>query len=280
MELLEEHLCHGGQLKVCQHNSIVLGCAMKFSVFLPPQTDGQKVPFVTFLSGLTCTHDNFTTKAGAYGFAAKEGIAIIAPDTSPRGDQVPDDAAYDFGKGAGFYINATQDPWSQHFRMEDYIVSELNRLCIDHFPVLADRQGLMGHSMGGHGALTLGLKYPSLFKSLSAFAPIVAPAQVPWGRKAFSGYLGSDEAEWQKHDACALMRAAGDRSGFPEILIDQGGSDNFLSDQLKPELFEQVCEQAGQKLSLHLRSGYDHSYYFIQSFIQDHLAHHAKILSV
>ena len=215
MELLEEHLCHGGQLKVCQHNSIVLGCAMKFSVFLPPQTDGQcKVPFVTFLSGLTCTHDNFTTKAGAYGFAAKEGIAIIAPDTSPRGDQVPDDAAYDFGKGAGFYINATQDPWSQHFRMEDYIVSELNRLCIDHFPVLADRQGLMGHSMGGHGALTLGLKYPSLFKSLSAFAPIVAPAQVPWGRKAFSGYLGSDENEWQKHDACALMQAAGDRSGF------------------------------------------------------------------
>ena len=279
MELLEEHLCHGGQLKVCQHNSIVLGCAMKFSVFLPPQTDGQKVPFVTFLSGLTCTHDNFTTKAGAYGFAAKEGIAIIAPDTSPRGDQVPDDAAYDFGKGAGFYINATQDPWSQHFRMEDYIVSELNRLCIDHFPVLADRQGLMGHSMGGHGALTLGLKYPSLFKSLSAFAPIVAPAQVPWGRKAFSGYLGSDEAEWQKHDACALMQAAGDRSGFPEILIDQGGSDNFLSDQLKPELFEQACAQAGQKLSLHLRAGYDHSYYFIQSFIQDHLAHHAKILS-
>ena len=278
MELLEEHLCHGGQLKVCQHNSIVLGCAMKFSVFLPPQTDGQKVPFVTFLSGLTCTHDNFTTKAGAYGFAAKEGIAIIAPDTSPRGDQVPDDAAYDFGKGAGFYINATKAPWSQHFRMEDYIVSELNRLCIDHFPVLADRQGLMGHSMGGHGALTLGLKYPSLFKSLSAFAPIVAPAQVPWGRKAFSGYLGSDENEWQKHDACALMQAAGDRSGFPEILIDQGGSDNFLSDQLKPELFEQACAQAGQKLSLHLRSGYDHSYYFIQSFIEHHLAHHAKIL--
>ena len=280
MELLEEHLCHGGQLKVCQHESAVLDCAMKFSVFLPPQTDGQKVPFVTFLSGLTCTHDNFTTKAGAYGFAAKEGIAIIAPDTSPRGDQVPDDSAYDFGKGAGFYINATQDPWSQHFRMEDYIVSELNRLCIDHFPVLADRQGLMGHSMGGHGALTLGLKYPSLFKSLSAFAPIVAPAQVPWGRKAFSGYLGSDENEWQKHDACALMQAAGDRSGFPEILIDQGGSDNFLSDQLKPELFEQACAQAGQKLSLHLRSGYDHSYYFIQSFIEHHLAHHAKILLV
>ena len=190
MELLEEHLCHGGQLKVCQHNSAVLGCAMKFSVFLPPQTDQSKVPFVTFLSGLTCTHDNFTTKAGAYGFAAKEGIAIVAPDTSPRGDQVPDDAAYDFGKGAGFYINATQDPWSQHFRMEDYIVGELNGLCTDHFPVLADRQGLMGHSMGGAWGFDAGIKISIPFQVAFCLCADCCPGAGAVGTQGFFRLFG------------------------------------------------------------------------------------------
>lgn len=279
MKELETHKCHGGTLSVWEHESVALKCAMKFSVFLPPQVQGGDVPFITYLSGLTCTHDNFTSKANAYQSAADHGVAIIAPDTSPRGDDIPDDAeSYDFGKGAGFYINATEAPWVEHFQMERYIAEELRAVVIENFPVQADKQGLMGHSMGGHGALTLGLKYPDQYQSLSAFSPIVAPSQVPWGHKAFAGYLGDNKDEWLKHDASALMAAAGDRSGAAEILIDQGGADQFLEEQLKPEIFAQACLGAGQALNLRMHEGYDHSYYFIQSFIADHIAHHAEIL--
>ncbi len=278
MKELESHVCFGGTLSVYEHDSTVLGCTMKFSVFLPTQANDKAVPFITYLSGLTCTHDNFTTKAGAYGYAAKAGLAIIAPDTSPRGDDVPDDEAYDFGKGAGFYIDATQAPWAQHYKMESYIVEELNTLVCSEFPVLKECQGVCGHSMGGHGALTLGLKYPDLYKSISAFAPIVAPSQVPWGEKAFTGYLGRDEAQWKNHDACVLMERSGDRSAYPEILLDQGRGDNFLEEQLKPHLFVDACAKVQQKLVFRLNDGYDHSYYFIQSFIEDHILHHAKIL--
>ncbi len=280
MKEIEKHLCFGGVLSVYEHESAALRCVMRFSIFLPPQAANAKVPFITFLSGLTCTHENFTTKAGAYEAAARAGLAIVAPDTSPRGDDVPDmPEFYDFGKGAGFYINATQEPWARHYQMETYIADELNKLVCASFPLDPLRQGISGHSMGGHGALTLHLKYPDLFKSASAFSPIVAPAQVPWGRKTFSGYLGEDETQWQKHDATALMNVAGNRAHCPEILIDQGAADQFLTEQLKPELFQHACEAANQKLNLRMNDGYDHSYYFIQTYIADHIRHHAAILS-
>ncbi len=278
MEMLEKHNCFEGTLGIYEHNSDALGCAMKFSVYLPPQAEKGDVAFTTFLSGLTCTHDNFTTKAGAYAAAAKYGLAIIAPDTSPRGDDIPDDDAYDFGKGAGFYINATQKPWAQHYQMEQYIAQELNDLVCGEFPLNKSQQGIFGHSMGGHGALTLHLKYPELYKTASAFSPIVAPSQVPWGEKAFSGYLGNNKEEWEKHDACELMRGFGARASYPTILIDQGTSDPFLHDQLKPELFGAACKVAGQGLTLRMHEGYDHSYYFIQSFMADHVHHHAHWL--
>lgn len=279
MQQREQHVCFGGMLEIYEHESATLGCKMKFSVFLPPQAKTQNVPFITFLSGLTCTHENFTTKACAYEHAAREGLAIIAPDTSPRGDNIADDDAYDFGQGAGFYINATQKPWADHFQMEDYIVDELSRLVCDKFPLQENNQGVCGHSMGGHGALTLALKYPEKYKSVSAFSPIVAPTQVPWGQKAFQGYLGDNKAEWEKHDACILMAKAGDRSLYPVILIDQGTDDNFLAEQLKPHLFEDACADVYQKLNLRMQDGYDHSYYFIQSFIKDHILHHKSVLA-
>lgn len=280
MKKLEEHICFGGNLGVYEHDSATLGCSMKFSIFLPPQAQNADVPLLTFLSGLTCTHENFTHKAGAYGYAAKNGLAILAPDTSPRGQNVPDEEGYDFGKGAGFYIDATRAPWAKHYKMESYITGELNTIICETFPVLKERQGISGHSMGGHGALTLALKHPKQFLSLSAFAPIVAPSQVPWGEKAFTGYLSDDRDEWLNHDACALIEKAGNRSSFPEILIDQGRADSFLEEQLKPHLFEDVCAHASQSLNLRLHDGYDHSYYFIQSFIEDHIAHHVKILNI
>lgn len=277
MEKIEEHMCHGGALQVWQHESKALSCTMKFSIFLPEAAQKGKVPFVTFLSGLTCTHDNFTTKAGAYKKAAELGIAIVAPDTSPRGDDVPDDAdSYDFAKGAGFYINATKQPWAKHYHMEDYIAKELYDLLPQHFPLDKDNQSITGHSMGGHGALTLFFKYPEHYNSVSAFSPIVAPASVPWGEKAFSGYLGDDKEEWAKHDASKLV-ASSTRKDM-QILIDQGTGDNFLAEQLKPEIFDAACKEAGQELILRMQEGYDHSYYFISSFIDDHLAHHARYL--
>lgn len=279
MKKIETHKCFGGRLSVYEHESAVLKCTMRFSIFLPPQAEESSVPFITFLSGLTCTHDNFTSKSGAYKSAAKEGLAIIAPDTSPRGDHVADDeSSYDFGQGAGFYINAMQEPWSDHFQMETYITQELNALIVNAFPVIGNAQGVSGHSMGGHGALTLYLKYPDQYKSVSAFSPIVAPSQVPWGHKAFTGYLGSNENEWKQHDATELMNAAGNRENHPKILIDQGLDDQFLNEQLKPHLFEKACQNVHQRLNLRQYDGYDHSYYFIQSFIAEHIEHHAKIL--
>ncbi len=280
MQELEKHTCFDGTLSVYEHTSTSLNCKMRFSVFLPPQATQAPVPFITFLSGLTCTHENFTSKAGAYKSAAEQGIAIIAPDTSPRGDDVPDDPdSYDFGKGAGFYINATQEPWAKHYRMEQYITDELNTLVCGKLPLLKEKQGICGHSMGGHGALSLYLKYPDLYKSASAFSPIVAPAQVPWGEKAFTGYLGAQEDEWLKHDSCALIQNAGNREQHPTILIDQGKGDNFLEEQLKPHLFIKACKTVNQALHLRIHDGYDHSYYFIQSFIEDHITHHNQILN-
>ena len=279
MDVIEEHKCFGGELCVYAHESEALSCAMQFSVFFPPQVKDRDCPAVFFLSGLTCTHENFTTKAGAYKKAAELGLIVIAPDTSPRGDDVPDDAdSYDFGKGAGFYINATQDPWAEHYQMESYIADELYGLLLDKYPIDKDKVGISGHSMGGHGALTLYFKYPEKFKAVSAFAPIVAPASVPWGEKAFGGYLGDDQDEWRKHDASVLVADAKVDRGRA-ILIDQGTGDNFLSEQLKPEVFAEACREAGQALELRMQDGYDHSYYFIATFIDDHLTHHATMFA-
>ena len=278
MNIVDEIKTFGGRLQIIEHESEALNCGMKFSVFLPPQAAKGTCPAVLYLSGLTCTHENFTTKAGAYKKAAELGLIIIAPDTSPRGDDVPDDEAYDFGKGAGFYINATQQPWAKHYHMEAYIADELNALVHAQFNIQGDKIGIMGHSMGGHGALTLYFKYPENYASVSAFSPIVAPSEVPWGEKAFTGYLGDDRDEWAAHDACALVRQS-DAADAPQILIDQGLADQFLKEQLKPELFEAACKDAGQEVKVRRHEGYDHSYYFISTFIDDHLEHHYSLLS-
>ncbi len=276
METLSTNKCHGGTISVYKHDADSTACPMRFSLFVPAQAVNGPVPILFWLSGLTCTEENFTTKANAYAAAAAHGIAIIAPDTSPRGDDVADDAAYDLGKGAGFYLDATQEPWAKHYKMERYIADELPAMIAREFPALdLKRCGIFGHSMGGHGALTLFFKHRDLFKSVSAFSPIVAPSVVPWGQKAFTAYLGNDQQSWKAHDACALAATAKDA---PEILIDQGTADQFLKDQLKPDLFADVCKTAGIPLVLRMQDGYDHSYFFIQSFITDHVAHHAKIL--
>ncbi|TXG81991.1 MAG: S-formylglutathione hydrolase [Sphingomonadales bacterium] len=277
LEIVSRHGCFGGTVTYYRHASSATGTLMRFSAFVPANV--QNAPLLWFLSGLTCTEDNFTVKGGAYRQAAALGLVIVAPDTSPRGADVPDDPAYDFGQGAGFYINATQAPWATHFQMERYIAQELPQVVAAELPVDMRRQGLFGHSMGGHGALTLALKYPQQFTSISAFAPIAAPTQVPWGRKAFTGYLGSDEAAWQDHDACVLMRRAGDRRAMPAILLDQGADDPFLHEQLRPELFEAACAAVGQALILRRQTGYDHGYFFVSTFIDDHLLHHAAILN-
>lgn len=258
------------------HQSEVCGCEMNFAIYLPPQAKTRKVPVLYWLSGLTCNDENFSTKAGAQRYAAEHGIALVIPDTSPRGLNLPgEDDSYDFGSGAGFYLNATQEPWSRHYRMYDYIVEELPTLIVDQFPVDPVRRSISGHSMGGHGALTIALKNPLRYRSVSALAPIVAPSQVPWGQKAFSGYLGEDQALWNEYDAVALVEQG---ALVDEILIDQGGDDQFLEDQLKPELLVRACGQSGLKLTLNMRLGYDHSYYFIASFIGDHIRYHAKHL--
>lgn len=284
LELLSEHACFGGLQRFYGHASTAIGLPMKFSVFLPPQASidaaGGKVPALVYLAGLTCNEETFMTKAGAQGLAATLGLALIAPDTSPRGAQVPGETeSWDFGVGAGFYLDATQAPWSEHYRMESYITTELIPLVTGSLPIDAGRIGIFGHSMGGHGALTLALRHPGLFKSVSAFAPICAPSQCPWGRKAFTAYLGTDESAWANHDASALMarmRLAPHPGG---ILIDQGLADKFLQEQLHPQLFEAACAQAGQKLMLRAHAGYDHGYYFIATFMDDHLNHHARQLS-
>ncbi|MDO5058278.1 MAG: S-formylglutathione hydrolase [Lautropia sp.] len=275
MKKIEEHACFGGRQEVWQHDSRCTGTPMKLGVYLPPAVlDGEKCPVLYWLSGLTCTEQNFITKAGAQQYAAQHGVVLVAPDTSPRGEGVADDPAYDLGQGAGFYVNATQTPWLPHFRMYDYVVDELPALIEKHFPV-TERRGISGHSMGGHGALTIALGNPGRYASVSAFAPIVAPSQVPWGQKALTAYLGEDRQAWRRHDAVELVKTATER--LP-LLIDQGEADDFLVSQLKPELLRAACDAAGHPLVLNLRPGYDHSYYFIASFIGDHVGWHARAL--
>ncbi len=279
-ELVSEHACFGGVQRFYRHTSREIGLPMRFSVYLPPQAEHAKVPALLYLAGLTCTEETFMMKAGAQRLAAELGLALIAPDTSPRGADVPGEAeSWDFGVGASFYLDATQAPWAQHWRMESYLMTELLPLLAQALPIDEGRIGITGHSMGGHGALTLALKYPGRFKSLSAFAPICAPTQCPWGHKAFAGYLGTGTATWEAHDASVLM--AGQHSApYPGgILIDQGLADKFLPTQLHPELFEAACAQTAQPLTLRRHEGYDHGYYFVASFIADHLAHHARHLA-
>ncbi|WP_312707261.1 S-formylglutathione hydrolase [Stenotrophomonas sp.] len=274
MERIEHRACFGGWQDVYRHTSTTLGCDMQFAVYLPPQAATQKLPVLYWLSGLTCTEQNVITKAGAQRYAAEHGVILVAPDTSPRGDDVADAEGYDLGKGAGFYLNATEQPWAQHYRMHDYVVQELPALIEAHFPA-TDARAISGHSMGGHGALVLALRNPGRYRSVSAFSPIVAPSQVPWGEKAFTAYLGDDRAAWAQWDATALIAGASER--LP-LLVDQGDADEFLQTQLQPQRLQQACEAAGHPLTLRLQPGYDHSYYFIASFIGEHIAHHAKAL--
>jgi S-formylglutathione hydrolase len=277
IETISEQACFGGTQGFYRHRSVETGTDMRFAVYLPPQAQSASVPVLWFLAGLTCTEENFIVKAGAQRVAAELGIALVAPDTSPRGADVPGDPenAYDFGLGAGFYVDATQAPWSTHYRMYSYVARELPGLLRGRFPLDLARQGISGHSMGGHGALTLALRNPGAYRSVSAFAPIVAASTVPWGIKALGRYLGEDRSTWAAHDACELVRS-GHRS--PVILIDQGDADRFLAEQLRPELFEDACAAVGQPLLLRRQPGYDHSYYFIASFIEDHLRWHAQAL--
>lgn len=274
MNRVEHRACFGGWQDVYQHASTVLDCTMRFAIYLPPQAQHGPVPVLYWLSGLTCTEQNFIQKAGAQRYAAEHGIALVCPDTSPRGDGVADAEGYDLGLGAGFYVNATQAPWAAHYRMYDYIVDELAALVEAHFPVTGAR-AISGHSMGGHGALVAALRNPGRYRSVSAFAPIVAPSQVPWGQKAFAAYLGDDAATWTQYDACALIKTAAEK--LP-ILIDQGEADEFLDLQLRPWLLQEAADAVGHPLYLRLQPGFDHSYYFIASFIGEHIAHHAKAL--
>jgi S-formylglutathione hydrolase len=277
MQQIGENKCFDGRQLRYSHASKVLGCEMNFSIFLPPQAREGKVPVVYWLSGLTCTDENFVTKAGAQRYAAELGLAVVAPDTSPRGEGVPDDpdGAYDFGLGAGFYVNATQEPWSRHYHMYDYVVQELPELVAGHFPVDDSRVGISGHSMGGHGALTIALKNPGRFRSVSAFAPICSPLNCPWGEKALGGYLGPDREAWRAHDTTALLAQASER--LP-VLVDQGDADNFLEEQLRTQLLQEASEAAEYPMTIRMQPGYDHSYFFIASFMGEHLAFHAGCL--
>lgn len=275
-QLVSESLCFGGTVGFYSHASTTCGSVMKFSVYQPSQAQNQPLPVLYFLSGLTCTEENFMAKAGAQQFAAKYGLILVTPDTSPRNTGIPgEDDDWDFGTGAGFYVDAIAHPWNAHYRMYSYVTQELPALMREHFPVIGDRQSIFGHSMGGHGALVCALRNPDQYRSVSAFAPIVAPMQVPWGQKALSRYLGDDRSHWQQYDASELVRVSKFHS---PILIDQGTSDRFLAEQLQPERFEQACKAIGQPLTLRMQAGYDHSYYFIASFIEDHLRHHAEAL--
>jgi S-formylglutathione hydrolase len=274
-ETISTNISHEGVQGVYRHASTVTGTDMTFSVFVPAHEAGAKLPVLWYLSGLTCTHANVTEKGEYRAACAAHGIIFVAPDTSPRGDDVPDDEAYDFGKGAGFYVDATEAPWASHFRMRSYIEQELPQLLDEHFPVDMTRQGITGHSMGGHGALTIALRNPGRFRSTSAFAPIVSPLSCPWGEKALGGYLGPDTGQWRDYDACALI-AGGAR--LPDLLVDQGTADNFLEGQLKTHLLEQACAAAGQPATIRMQPGYDHSYYFISTFMAEHIAWHAERL--
>ena len=274
---IAQNRCFGGVQGTYTHESTVTGCTMRFGVFLPPQADARRVPLLYWLSGLTCTEENFIVKAGAQRIAAELGIALVVPDTSPRGLDIPGEAAsYDFGLGAGFYVDATEAPWSQGYRMYSYVVGELREVVTAHFPVDTSRAGIFGHSMGGHGALTIALKNPQLYKSVSAFAPICSPMRCPWGEKALAGYLGVNRASWREYDATALIEDRGWRG--PPLLVDQGSKDQFLDGQLKPELLRASCIERDVPLELRMQDGYDHSYFFISSFIEDHLRFHARHL--
>jgi len=276
MDLVSEVKSHGGRQLVVRHASSATSTDMTFSIFLPPQAAaGAKLPVIWYLSGLTCTHANVTEKGEYRAACAELGLIFVAPDTSPRGEDVPDAEEWDFGKGAGFYVEATQEPWSKHYRMWPYVTDELPELIAAEYPVDMSRQAITGHSMGGHGALTVALSHPGRFRSVSAFAPIVAPGQVPWGQKALTNYLGDDRAAWRKHDAVALIE---DGASVEELLVDVGTADPFIENELRPELLERACADAGIALTLRRQAGYDHSYYFISTFMAEHLRWHAERL--
>ena len=275
MEQVSANRSHGGTQGIYAHQSCATDTPMTFSVFVPDHAPGTKLPVLWYLSGLTCTHANVTEKGEFRAACAQHGIMFVAPDTSPRGDDVPDDGGYDFGKGAGFYVNATQEPWAKHFRMRDYIENELPDLVAANFPADMDRQGITGHSMGGHGALTMSLRNPGRFRSSSAFAPIVSPMNCPWGEKALSGYIGADRAGWREYDACALIEDGG---RLPDLLVDQGEADAFLGEQLKTHLLADACRTVGQAATIRMQPGYDHSYAFISTFMAEHIAWHAARL--
>ncbi len=281
METINEHGCFDGKMGYYRHRSSVNDCDMQFSVFVPPGAKTKKAPVVTFLSGLTCTEETFMIKSGAQRIAAELGLILVSPDTSPRGDGVPDDpdGEYDFGLAAGFYLNATQPPWSANYQMYDYVTRELPEIIFSHFPGDADRQGIFGHSMGGHGALTVGLKNPDTFRSISAFAPICSPMNCPWGQKALGNYLGSDQSTWPEYDATELVKQADVSRQQNKILIDQGLDDQFLEQELHPHLFEAACAEHSVDLKLRRHEGYDHGYYFISTFMEDHLKHHSDLLA-
>ncbi len=276
MEITSTNRSHGGTQGVYTHQSEATGTGMTFSVFVPDHAPGAKLPVLWFLSGLTCTHANVTEKGEYRAACAQAGIIFVAPDTSPRGDDVPDDGDYDFGTGAGFYVDATQEPWSNHFRMRSYIEQELPALIAAEFPADMARQGITGHSMGGHGALTMAFRNPDKYRSVSAFAPIVSPLNCPWGEKALRGYLGEDRTVWREYDACALIE---DGARLPALLVDQGEADNFLHEQLKSGLLALACRKAGIPATIRMQPGYDHSYYFISTFMADHVAWHAARLN-
>jgi len=278
LELLSEHRCFGGTQAFYRHASEATGTPMRFAVYLPPAARRGHVPVLYYLAGLTCTEETATIKAGAQAHAARLGLALVMPDTSPRGAAIPgEDDDWDFGTGAGFYLDAAREPWSAHYNMYHYVTDELRTLVEGSFPVDGERTGILGHSMGGHGALTIALKNPYHYASVSAFAPVCAPMRCPWGEKAFTGYLGADRDAWTAYDACALVA---DRTIDAHILVDQGQDDQFLAEQLRPHLLQEACHAAGQPLTLRLHAGYDHSYWFVSSFMRDHLEHHAQALGL
>jgi S-formylglutathione hydrolase len=275
METVSETKCFGGTQGVYSHDSEATGTPMTFAVYVPEHAEGKKLPVLWWLSGLTCTHENAMIKCHYHQACAEHGVILVGPDTSPRGDEVPNDDEYDFGQGAGFYVNATQDPWAKHFHMRRYVEEELPALVAKTFPVDMDRQAISGHSMGGHGALTVSLRNPGRFRSTSAFSPIVSPLNCPWGEKALTGYIGSDKAAWREYDACALIE---DGARIDNLLVDQGGADNFLEEQLKTHLLEEAVAKAGMDATIRMQDGYDHSYFFVSTFIADHIKWHAERL--